>query len=241
MGSVPLAPRARLRWAVVRPLIARIGPATVLELGCGLGGFGTRLATRGGYTAAEPDQRSYEVARERIAPLGGTVVHGDHTQVPTKGYDLVCAFEVLEHIADDKAALTEWLALVRPGGHVLLSVPADPHRFGAHDVLVGHYRRYTGEQLRDRLAEAGAVDITIRHYAWPIGYLLDAARNRVSKSTVESQTTTAEERTSGSGRWFQPTSRLTGAVITAGVAPFVALQRLRPGTGPGLVALARVP
>jgi SAM-dependent methyltransferase len=242
VADPPLAPRARLRWSVVAPIVAELAPATVLELGCGLGGVGVRLARRASYTAAEPDDACFAVAAGRIRPVGGTVIHGDHTAAPVGAtYDLVCAFEVLEHIEDDAAALAQWLPLVRPGGHLLLSVPADPERFGASDVLAGHYRRYTAAELADRLTVAGAVDVRIRHYGWPLGYLLDTVRNRLSAGKVSAAADTAEARTSTSGRLFQPRSTFMGLMIRTAVAPFAGLQRLRPGTGPGLVALARRP
>ncbi|MEJ3747690.1 class I SAM-dependent methyltransferase [Actinomycetes bacterium KLBMP 9797] len=239
----PLAPRAALRWAVVRSAVRKVAPSTILELGCGRGGFGARLARMATYTAVEPDETSWQAAHDQITPSGGTVVHGDHHKVPDPGtYDLVCAFEVLEHLADDAAALEEWLPLVRPGGHLLLSVPADPERFGAWDELVGHYRRYSSEQLGACLAAAGAVDITLRHYAWPLGYALDAVRDKLaSRRTGTVEGSTAEERTAGSGRVLQPSKRLAGLAIQAGVAPFTALQSLSPRKGPGLVALARRP
>jgi SAM-dependent methyltransferase len=246
-----------LRWCVVRPIVANLRPGTILELGCGLGAVGVRLARMGTYTAVEPDVRSWAVANDRIAPLGATVIHGDHTKADhtkadhtkadhTKapdaaGYDLVCAFEVLEHLADDAAALAEWLPLVRPGGHLLLSVPADPRRFGPWDELVGHYRRYTAEQLRDRLVEAGATDVRLIHYGWPLGYLLDTVRNRLAGRRAGGAAGTAEERTESSGRVLQPRHVIQGGLVQVGVAPFAALQRLRPGTGPGLVAVATRP
>jgi SAM-dependent methyltransferase len=239
----PLAPRAALRWAVVRNLVREIAPSTILELGCGRGGFGARLARIATYTAVEPDETSWQAARDQITAIGGTVVHGDHHKTPDPGsYDLVCAFEVLEHLADDAAALQEWLPLVRPGGHLLLSVPADPERFGPMDEQAGHYRRYNAEQLGERLAAAGAVDIMLRHYAWPLGYALEAVRNRLaSRHSGEVAQSTAEQRTAGSGRVLQPGARLTGLAIRAGIAPFTALQAVTPHKGPALLALARRP
>ncbi|MGI5147479.1 class I SAM-dependent methyltransferase [Plantactinospora sp. CA-294935] len=249
----PLPPRAALRWNVVRRIVAECGPRSILELGCGQGSVGTRLARLASYTAAEPDPRSFATAYARIAPLGGTVLNGDHRQVPSAGgYDLVCAFEVLEHIADDLPVLTEWLTLVRPGGHLLLSVPADPERFGAWDTLVGHYRRYSAGQLRQRLLDAGATDVRVVHYGWPLGYLLDSVRDRWAGRHAERATGagdpdvglaggTAEERTSTSGRILQPHGVLAGEAIRLAVSPFVVLQRMRPDRGPGLVALATRP
>ena len=170
------------------------------------------------------------------------MIHGDHTAVPSgQRFDLVAAFEVLEHIEDDAAVLDEWLRLVRPNGHLLLSVPADPERFGSHDVLVGHYRRYTGDRLRQLLADAGTADVDVRHYGWPLGYLLETARNTVARRRMDTAADTTAERTAGSGRLLQPQSPVLGTAIRLAVAPFGVLQRLRPGTGPGLIALARVP
>ncbi|MBO0868394.1 MAG: class I SAM-dependent methyltransferase [Micromonosporaceae bacterium] len=224
--------------------MAGLRPGSVLELGCGLGSVGVRLAQMAGsYTAVEPDEKSWSVAHERISPLGGTVIHGDHSAAPQgSGYDLVCAFEVLEHIEDDKAALAQWLPLVRPGGHLLLSVPGDPARFGPYDTLVGHFRRYTPAGLEQRLAEAGAVDIDVRHYGWPLTYATEAVRNRLAKPKLDRAVwETAEERTSGSGRQLQPSTRLLGTAIRVGIAPFIGLQSLRPMAGPDLVVLGRRP
>ncbi|MER7273543.1 class I SAM-dependent methyltransferase [Dactylosporangium sp. NPDC000244] len=238
----PLPPRARLRWTVVRSLVARLRPATILELGCGLGAVGVRLARTATYVAAEPDARSYSVAKPRIAAAGGEVIHGDHTAVPDgRRFDLVAAFEVLEHIEHDAEVLAQWLPLVKPDGHVLLSVPADPRLFGPHDALVGHYRRYTAEDLRRLLTDAGAVDVQVRHYGWPLAYLLEHVRNGAARRREGTAADTAAERTAGSGRFLQPRSAVLGHAIRVAVMPFGVLQRLRPGTGPGLIALARIP
>ncbi|HTF12720.1 MAG TPA: class I SAM-dependent methyltransferase [Asanoa sp.] len=237
----PLAPRAALRWNVVSRVVSGLRPTTILELGCGQGAMGTRLARMGTYLAAEPDDKSFETAHARITRLGGTVIHGDHNKIPEGStYDVVCAFEVLEHIADDAAALAGWLPLVKPGGHLVLSVPSEPHRFGPWDELVGHYRRYDAAGLTARLGDAGAVDIKMIHYGWPLGYLLDSVRDRLAGGkTAEGET--AEERTSGSGRILQPSGAAAGALIKLAVSPFIGLQRMRTGKGPGLVAVAQRP
>lgn len=245
----PLTPRAVLRWSIVGRTVADLRPRTVLELGCGLGAVGVRLARLAAYTAAEPDDVSVGVARRRLAPAGGAVIHGDHRAVPAGSrYDLVCAFEVLEHIADDAGALAAWLSLVRPGGHLLLSVPANPDSYGPWDEVVGHHRRYSADQLRQLMTGAGAVDVTVRHYGWPLGTVLDAVREllfpagRAGRAAAPPRDEdTARHRTHGSGRVLQPTSATQGLLIRAAVAPFSAAQRLRPRHGPGLIALATRP
>src|SRR3546814_6549126 len=57
------------------------------------------------------------------------------------------AFEVLEHIEDDHAALRQWLGWLKPGGILLMSVPAHPSQWNAADVWAGHFRRYRKREL----------------------------------------------------------------------------------------------
>jgi SAM-dependent methyltransferase len=234
----PLAPRARLRWDVVSRVLGRFRGATVIEVGCGQGAMGARIAVGRSYTGVEPDVRSAERARAVIEPNGGTVLTGLTAEFDLEPAPLVCAFEVLEHIDDDRAALAEWVRLIAPGGTLLLSVPAFQRRFGASDVRSGHFRRYDPALLRERLTEAGLTDIRITVYAWPLGYLLEAVRNRREAFAEGETAPTIEELTAASGRAGQTSNPLLGLVITVGTAPFALLQRLAPRRGTGLVATA---
>ncbi|MCL6538447.1 MAG: class I SAM-dependent methyltransferase [Acidothermus sp.] len=244
MGGPPLTPHARLRWAIVKRIVSELEPATILEIGCGQGGFGARLARRARYLGVEPDPTSFTVARHRIESVGGTVVNTRVEALPAHSeFDLVCAFEVLEHIEDDAQALAAWRAYLKPGGHLLLSTPAWQTRFHHADRLVGHYRRYSPTDLTTLLTDTGYADAKVILYGWPLGYLLEAVRNRLAATRGVAQEegsnpTTMEARTARSGRLFQPKT-VTGAIIHVGVAPFAALQRLRPNTGTSLVCLAR--
>jgi SAM-dependent methyltransferase len=239
----PLPPSAALRYAVVRRMVARLRPTTVLEIGCGQGAVGARLAAGRRYLGVEPDLASYRLAAQRVRAAGGEVRNCDHTALPAGSrYDLVCAFEVIEHIEDDKAALTDWAELVRPGGHLLLSTPGRPDRFGAADTLVGHFRRYTPGRIADLLHDAGLVDAEVIGYNWPLGVPVETVRNRIASRRLASSAAPASraEGTAGSGRFLQPRA-LAGLAIAVGVAPFAQLQRLAPARGTGLIALARRP
>jgi hypothetical protein len=185
-----------------------------------------------------------------VAACGGTVLPADHTGVPPgRRYDLVCAFEVLEHLADDAAALADWVTLVRPGGHLMLSVPAFGHRFGPMDTRVGHYRRYDPDELAARLVEAGLVVPRVQVYGWPLGYALELVRNRMDARHLAADAgagagagaPTPEERTAASGRHQQPGGGLVGRAIEVATLPFRYLQRLAPTRGTGLVAVATRP
>ena len=239
MPLPPLTPYARLRWDVVSRLVARALPepgSRVLEIGCGQGAVGVRLATRHRYTGVELDGASVAVARERATGLDARLVHGPLSTLDDDGFDLVCAFEVIEHIDDDAAALAEWAGRLRPGGTLLLSTPAWPSRYGAMDAAVGHYRRYEPDALAGLLTAAGLVDVGTRLYGAPLGYALEAVRNRIAARDPDVLEEAVADRTARSGRLFQPSTVVQGAVIAAGTWPFRMVQRAFPRTGPGLVA-----
>ena len=242
----PLSPNGWLRWEVVSRLLPP-GRLDVLEVGCGQGGFGARLAQRYSYVGVEPDATSCEVARSRVSPNDGEVRQGDLSVVGAdETFDLVCAFEVIEHIEDDVEALTGWATHLRPGGWLLLSTPAWQKRFGPADEMVGHFRRYDPPVLRSRMAGAGLTDVEVVHFGAPLGYVLEAGRNAVGKRRLASATTTTAtpskaERSGASGRTLQPSTSWTATAARLGTLPFRKLQNAFPGTGPGLVARGRRP
>jgi SAM-dependent methyltransferase len=241
----PLSPNGWLRWEVVSRLLPP-GRLDVLELGCGQGGFGARLAQRYHYLGVEPDAVSCTVARARVAAAGGggEVRQGDESVVAADElFDLVVAFEVIEHIEDDAGALAAWASHLRPGGWLLLSTPAWQKRFGPADEMVGHFRRYDPPVLRSRLAGAGLTDVELVHFGAPLGYVLEAGRNAVGKRRLASPESSASmaERSEASGRTLQPSTSWTATAARLGTLPFRKLQNAFPGTGPGLVARARKP
>src|SRR4051812_3634132 len=239
----PLTLHAWLRYDVVRRIIDDLdGVGSVLEIGAGEGALGARFARRYAYVGLEPDQRSFAVAEQRLARVGrGEVLNGSIEALPPGStFDLVCAFEVLEHLEDDAGALSQWAAHVRPGGRLLISVPAWRGRFAASDRRVGHWRRYDPGDLEDVLGSAGFDDVRLWLYGFPLGNLLHSMWNLLALRAANSAS--VAERTAESGRWFQPPEAL-GFVTQALSAPFRLIQRPFADSrlGTGLVALARRP
>jgi SAM-dependent methyltransferase len=148
----------------------RIKPALkgdVLEVGCGTGTF-TRLIAACGHkvTGVELNAAYVEEARARV--LGNpdvTILQGDATAMAwDHPFDTVVLLDVLEHIAEDEAFLKRLGAALRPGGNIILKVPAGEWLFGPMDSAIGHFRRYSRKTLRDVLERAAFAQVQQEYF-----------------------------------------------------------------------------
>lgn len=129
--------------------------ARILEIGCGTGHNLPMLSRFGRVEAIEIDPAARSIATERLGrPVGDAPLPG-LPDVPRESYDLVAVLDVVEHIADDAAALAAMRALLKPGGKVLIAVPAHQWMWSAHDVVNHHHRRYSKKTLAAAIRAAG--------------------------------------------------------------------------------------
>ena len=211
------------------------GDGRVLEIGVGKGAVGSVLASRYRYVGLEPDPESFAAAS---AVIDGDVLPLSEEDFSDGHFDLVCAFEVLEHLEDDETALRRWQRHLRPCGTLMISVPAGSHRFGATDEKAGHYRRYDREDLAAKLERSGLGDVEVVAYGFPLGYALEAGRNLIARRMTTP--TSMDERTAGSGRWLQAPEWASIPLWLCAV-PFRLMQRpFGQRLGTGLVACGRL-
>jgi SAM-dependent methyltransferase len=149
--------RARNRlivWALARFFP---GARSMLEVGCGTGFVLAGVAEalpRLQLTGSEASAEGLAFAAARVP--GATLVQMDALHIPYRAeFDVVGAFDVIEHVEDDRAMLAELAAALVPGGGLLLTVPQHPRLWSEYDVRAGHVRRYRNADLRARVAEAG--------------------------------------------------------------------------------------
>ena len=231
---------AWLRFGSIRRALALARPRRVLEIGAGEGGLGAWLASRFDYAGVEPDRTSRAVATGRLLSLGrGEMLEALAANEPHR-YDAVCAFEVLEHIQDDGGAVRSWRERLEPRGHLLISVPAHPERFGLSDRYVGHFRRYDRHGLRALLEAEGFEILQWQSYGAGLGHAIDGLRNVFLRGRSEASSTA--EGTALSGRLFQPQSRARVWLNYLVALPFRVLQVPFASTdiGIGYVVLARL-
>lgn len=197
LGWVP-APRFLLRRAEVLHLLRGAVPGRVLEVGAGAGSLLADLAPRG-FTAVavETSPVARELATRILADYPDVCVAADlPPDAPV--FDYLMAFEVLEHLADDRGALREWLRRLRPGGRVLLSVPAYSQRWTSTDIWAGHVRRYDRSDLIALAEEVGLRVSSCRHYGFPLADIIEPinALGHARRLRVE---LTRDERSARSG------------------------------------------
>ncbi len=147
--------RRTVYFGLLRHHLQGLRPARVLDLGCGYGGFLEGLAQIGA-TVHQSDISVESLAHcaERGFPRG--VVSSGYALPYADGvFDLVCLFDAIEHIPDDERVMREVARVLRPGGLVLVTVPAYQFLYANNDRVAQHQRRYTRGRLAGVFAQAG--------------------------------------------------------------------------------------
>lgn len=156
------------RRKILSDLIAReikpVKAAQILEIGCGTGHNFPVLTRFGHVDALEIDDSARAIASERLGRTVGSAPLPELSGVADASYDLIALLDVLEHIEGDLAALSSIKAKLRPGGHILLTVPANQWMWSAHDTVHHHHRRYNRSTLCKVVAAAGLRVQMVSHF-----------------------------------------------------------------------------
>ncbi|MBC7889445.1 MAG: class I SAM-dependent methyltransferase [Ferruginibacter sp.] len=122
------------------------GKLKILNVGAAAGGSSKWLAAFGEVISLENDPLFVHYLNGEQIP----VINASVTAIPLadNSFDLVCAFDVIEHVIADQKAVDELIRVCKPGGTIFITVPAFQSLWGRHDVVNGHQRRYTKQQLQ---------------------------------------------------------------------------------------------
>lgn len=147
--------------AVLNEVPANAG--VVLDAGCGSGGNAAIYTRFGTLLGVDTEMAALRGARSRgyrgvgVASLAGLPFRDG-------AFDVVCATDVVEHVADDLGALRELRRVTRAGGHLLVTVPAYRWLWSDSDVQLGHFRRYTRAEITGRCREAGWLPVRASYF-----------------------------------------------------------------------------
>ena len=147
--------RRHLITSLLETHYPRDGRLQILDIGCGTGAMLDELASFGTVVGADfaPEALQFCVTRG----VGADLARADVRRLPfaDASFDVVTAMDIIEHIDDDKAASCEIFRVLKPGGRLLVTVPAFPSLWSEHDEALHHFRRYTAPRLKDLFQRAG--------------------------------------------------------------------------------------
>ncbi|MCY7398729.1 MAG: class I SAM-dependent methyltransferase [Sphingomonas bacterium] len=152
--------RRRILSEVIRRVVRPPAKARILELGCGTGHNLDMLGAFGSVEASELDDHARALASKRLGRAIEQAALPDLSRFPADSYDMVALLDVLEHVVDDKGSLAAIFTRLKPDGALLLTVPANPWMWSAHDVAHHHHRRYRKREIA-ALARAAGYEIDL--------------------------------------------------------------------------------
>jgi SAM-dependent methyltransferase len=221
-------PSYLVKRKVILDFIRKIPVDNFLELGCGAGDLLMSLAALG-YRGIGIDlsEAAVSVASKRVEGTQVTVLNTDIDHIAGQ-FDLTIASEVLEHCADDVAELGRLAEKTRPGGYVLLTVPAHMAKWGANDDFCGHIRRYERDELHGKLIAAGLQPICIYSYGVPIYNIMKPFYDRAIRKQPDKERTLQVRTEESSGMWLFTKMKLIFYLLFNDITmyPFYLLQRL---------------
>jgi SAM-dependent methyltransferase len=147
--------RRRILDGLIERVVRPPNNARILELGAGTGHNLAMLSRFGTVEASELDPVARGIASERLGREVKEAALPDLSMFPAESYDLIALLDVLEHVPDDKGSLAAIMTRLKPGGALLLTVPANPWMWSAHDVAHHHHRRYRKAEIEKLALEAG--------------------------------------------------------------------------------------
>ena len=227
-------PRFLLRKNAFKQTIKNLslGNKDILEIGFGAGEILKMMANYGSnVTGFDFSNQAVELAKERVANhknSNNITVTQNESDLIKNHYDIVIAFEVLEHIEDDSKMFKHWLSYVKPGGSLIISVPALKSKWCKNDVWAGHIKRYEKLDLLNLCKDSQLSVKCLWNYGFPLTIILDRAlnnlRNENKNELLSSEKKIELTKKSGIDRKNKLIYRLLSNNIV--LFPFFILQRL---------------
>ena len=160
-GSLHYSRDDRVKGRDDRSDIKTKNKINILDVGCGTGANFGWLNKFGDVVGIDSNQEAVKFCQDY-----GNAIIGKAEKIPVKNnnYDLLTAFDILEHTVNDLDVLQEWKRVLRPNGYLYITVPAYQWLFGPHDKQLMHYRRYLLSKLLKKLKQSGFTPIFASYF-----------------------------------------------------------------------------
>jgi len=184
--------KARNYFAWQRRMVVKELGRRVVEVGCGIGNFTGMLLDREIVIALDIEGHCVERVRSRypdrpnLHVLRGDASASEFSELRRFQPDSVVCLNVLEHIAEDRKALSAMAGMLSPSGVVVLLVPAFEALYGPLDYNLGHYRRYTRKSIV-QLAESAGLAVKTAQYINLAGFFGWWANSKLFHRQAQSQ------------------------------------------------------
>lgn len=141
-------------------------PLRILNVGVATGATSESLAQFGHVTSIEYEQACIDFTQSKtdLVIEQGTILD---LNFPDESFDLVCSFDVIEHVENDKLAASELIRVCKKGGYVSITVPAFMSLWSQHDVINHHFKRYTKGEV-ERLFSGVISPKYISYFNFPL-------------------------------------------------------------------------
>ena len=170
------------RKYLLRDLIRKLAlhDALILDAGCGTGFAREELGSGGMVVGLDASIEALSLTTSIKESKCAAQIEQAPFQNDT--FDLITALDLLEHLIDDVRALQELHRICKPGGHLFVTVPANQKLWSQHDKVLGHRRRYSIEELCDKVRKAGFTVCRSSYYVSAVYPLAAAYRSLCRKS-----------------------------------------------------------
>jgi SAM-dependent methyltransferase len=160
-----------------------------LDVGCGSADVSCHLALRGWQgKAIDFSDIAIHQAKKSLLIFQSIKLEQKSIFQETGTYKTILLMDVIEHIEDDNAALKKLYSLMVPDGHLVITVPSNPKEWRWDDDLYGHYRRYTVEEIKNKLVKANFEPIVFWDFTYPVFWIMRRLYTRLKSSPEDANT-----------------------------------------------------
>lgn len=144
-----------------------------LDIGCGTGDLSAYIASRGWHgKAIDSSEIAIKQARLNLKLFPQVAVLKESLFEESDSFKTIFLWDVIEHIEDDDTALKKVASLLLPSGYLLIVVPSNPGEWRWDDDFYGHYRRYTAEEMGNKIIKAGLKPMVFWDFTYPVFWIM---------------------------------------------------------------------